>query len=133
MYVVYESFLQMVADYPEAYRGEAGADFLRVVPASWDETRVLEGKIGEYIVVARRRGRDWYIGAMTNETGRSLQVPLKFLGKGAYQLQAFADGEQAATNPKQILVSTKKVKAGETLTLQLAPSGGYAAHLQAAI
>ncbi|HEX8119069.1 MAG TPA: glycoside hydrolase family 97 catalytic domain-containing protein, partial [Pyrinomonadaceae bacterium] len=60
MYVVYESPLQMVADHPGAYRGQPGAEFLRDVPASWDETRVLAGEIGKYIVVARRRGRDWF-------------------------------------------------------------------------
>lgn len=135
MYVVYESFLQMVADYPEAYRGEAGADFLRVVPSSWDETRVVEGKIGEYIVVARRRGRDWFIGAMTNETGRTIKVPLRFLDKGSYRLKSFGDGREAATNPKQVIVGTNKMRInrwmGAQLIIQMAPSGGYAAHLQA--
>src|ERR1044072_8627122 len=82
MYVVYESPLQMVADSPSAYRGQPGSEFLRVVPASWDETRVLEGKIGEAIVVARRRGREWFVGAMTNEQPREIRVPLRFLGRG---------------------------------------------------
>ncbi|UCH09852.1 MAG: glycoside hydrolase family 97 protein [Fidelibacterota bacterium] len=66
MFVVYESPLQMVSDYPGAYRGEPGADFLKQVPASWDEIRVLSGVIGDYAVIARRQDRDWFIGAMTN-------------------------------------------------------------------
>ena len=132
MYVVYESPLQMVSDYPEAYRGQPGADFLRVVPASWDETKVLSGKIGEHIAIARRRGQDWFIGAMTNETSRALRLPLNFLGKGEYNITAYADGPAAATEPKQVAISTDKTRAGETLTLQLAPSGGYAAHLKPA-
>jgi alpha-glucosidase len=130
MYVVYESPLQMVADAPVAYRGQPGAEFLRAVPTSWDETRVLEGSIGESIVVARRRGREWFVGALTNEQPRTIRVPLGFLGRGAYTLDAFADGSDAANDPKQLSVSTSRVRAGETLTLLLAPSGGYAAHLK---
>ena len=130
MYVVYESPLQMVADAPVAYRGQPGTEFLRVVPTSWDETRVLEGLIGESIVVARRRGRDWFVGALTNEQPRTIRVPLRFLGRGAYTLNAFADGSDAANDPKQLSVSTSIVRAGGTLTLRLAPSGGYAAHLK---
>jgi len=130
MYVVYESPLQMVADAPSAYRGQPGSEFIRVVPTSWDETRVLEGEIGESIVVARRRGREWFVGAMTNEQPRTLKVPLNFLGRGPFTLNAFADGADAARDPKQIAGSTSTVRAGETLTLRLAPSGGYAARLK---
>jgi alpha-glucosidase len=130
MYVVYESPLQMVADAPVAYRGQPGAEFLRAVPTSWDETRVLEGLIGESIVVARRRGREWFVGALTNEQPRTIRVPLRFLGRGAYTLNAFADGADAANDPKQLSVSTSRVRAGATLTLRLAPSGGYAAQLK---
>jgi alpha-glucosidase len=129
MYVVYESYLQMVSDFPGAYRGEPGADFLRIVPASWDETRVLAGEIGKFIVVARRRGREWFVGAMTNESARTLKLPLGFLKKGAYRLQEYADGRDAATDPKQISATERTLKAGETLTLKLAPAGGYAARL----
>ncbi|HEX8502918.1 MAG TPA: glycoside hydrolase family 97 protein, partial [Pyrinomonadaceae bacterium] len=95
MYVVYDSPLQMVSDHPGAYRGEPGADFLRAVPASWDETRVPEGRIGEFIVTARRRGREWFVGAMTNEQGRTLRLPLGFLGRGRYHLTEYADGPGA--------------------------------------
>ena len=130
MYVVYESPLQMVADHPGAYRGQPGAEFLREVPASWDETRVIAGEIGEYIIVARRRGREWFVGAMTNERQRTLRLPLGFLGRGSYRLTAFADGEGAADDPKQISVSDATVSASETLTLRLAPGGGYAARLK---
>ncbi|HLM56652.1 MAG TPA: glycoside hydrolase family 97 protein, partial [Pyrinomonadaceae bacterium] len=86
MYVVYESPFACVSDSPGAYRGQAGADFLKAVPTSWDETRALAGEVGEYVVVARRRGRDWYVGAMTNERGREVRVPLTFLGGGDYRL-----------------------------------------------
>lgn len=129
MYVVYESPLQMVSDHPGAYRGEPGADFLRVVPASWDETRVPEGRVGEFILTARRRGREWFVGAMTNEQARTLRLPLGFLGRGQYRLTEYADGPGADTDPKRLTISERAVRAGETLTIKLAPSGGYAARL----
>jgi alpha-glucosidase len=128
MYVVYDSPLQMVADYPGAYRGQPGAEFLKEVPASWDETRVLAGEIGKYVVVARRRGDSWFVGAMNNEEPRTLRVPLNFLSR-RYSLKAYADGEGAAADPKRLSVTNVNVKAGDTLTLKLAPGGGYAARL----
>jgi alpha-glucosidase len=129
MYVVYDSPLQMVADHPGAYRGQPGADFLRVVPTSWDETRVIDGGIGEFILVARRRGREWFVGGMTNEAARTLRLPLGFLGAGEYELTEYADGADAGADPKQVAVSARRVRAGEILSVRLAPSGGYAARL----
>jgi len=131
MYVVYESPLQMVADSPGAYRGQPGSEFIRVVPASWDETRVLAGEIGKYIVVARRRGRDWFIGAMTNEEPRTLRLPLDFLGRGLYSLRAFGDVNDLGADPKLIDHPWGDVNAGRALTIKMAPSGGYAARLRA--
>lgn len=132
MYVVYESPLQMAADSPGAYRGQPGSEFIRLVPTSWDETRVLAGEIGKYIVVARRRGTSWFVGAMTNEEARTLRVPLNFLGRGAYRLDEFADGADASSEPTHLSVSASRARAGQTLSLRLAPSGGYAAQLKPA-
>jgi len=80
MFVVYECPLQSVADSPDRYRNAAGFDFIKAVPADWDETRFIAGDTGEYVVLARRKGSDWYVGAMTNETARTIDVPLSFLG-----------------------------------------------------
>lgn len=87
MYVVYDSPFVMLADSPDSYIGADGAmtpgsDFLKDVPASWDETRFLSGAIGEHVAIARRKGATWYIGAMTNESGRKVRVPLDALGAG---------------------------------------------------
>jgi alpha-glucosidase len=127
MYVVYDSPFACVADAPEAYRGQAGADFLKVVPSTWDETRVLAGEIGKYIVMARRHGTDWYLGAMTNEDPREVQVPLDFLGSANYQTTIYADGKA----PAEVTIAQKTIAAGlksaRKLTLKLAPSGGVAA------
>jgi len=128
MYVVYDSPFQMVSDGPAAYRNADGAEFIQEVPTSWDETRILAGDIGQYIVSARRKGDTWYIGAMTNEAGRTLKLPLSFLGKGAYSAHVLQDG----ATPTRLLTSDSKVDAAHSLTLKLAPSGGAVAVIRPA-
>lgn len=123
MYVVYDSPFQMVSDAPAAYKNADGAQFVQTVPTSWDETRILAGDIGQYIVTARRKGDTWYIGAMTNEAGRTLKVPLSFLGKGSYNANVLQDGADAT----RLKASDSKVSAAQSLTLKLAPSGGAVA------
>ncbi|MHA4868186.1 glycoside hydrolase family 97 protein [Duganella sp. PWIR1] len=125
MYVVYDSPFQMVSDSPAAYKNADGswadgAEFVQTVPTSWDETRILAGDIGQYIVSARRKGDTWYIGAMGNEAGRTVKVPLSFLGKGAFNAQVLQDGADA----NHLKASSSKVSATQSITLKLAPSGG---------
>lgn len=122
MYVVYASPFVAVADSPDAYADAEGVQFLRDVPASWDATRVLDGAIGERIAIARRHGRDWYLGAMSNEQARTLALPLDFLGKGRWQATLYLDGDA----PDRVKVETREVRASETLALPLAGSGGAA-------
>ncbi len=134
MYVVYDSPLQMLSDSPAAYRGEPGAEFLKAVPASWDETRVLDGKIGEYVVIARRRGSDWFVGAMTDGP-RKLSLPLSFLGSGAFDATVYADVPESAQQPTKLGITPKKVAAtgpAATLTLDLVSGGGAAIQLRPA-
>jgi alpha-glucosidase len=129
MYVVFDSPLSMVSDSPVTYAASpAGLDFISGVPTSWDETRVLSGEIGQFIVVARRKGADWYVGAMTNETGRTVKVPLGFLGAGAFM----ADIRQDGAEPTALAASTKQVAAKDALVLKLAPSGGGVVRLSPA-
>ncbi|MEA9822021.1 glycoside hydrolase family 97 protein [Xanthomonas campestris pv. raphani] len=125
MYVVYESPFAVVSDSPEQYENIPAAQFLRDVPASWDETRAIEGAIGEHIVLARRSGKDWYVGAMTNEQARTLQVPLTFLSKGTWTATIYADGAA----PTEVNIETRKLTRNDSLQLQLAASGGAAIRL----
>jgi alpha-glucosidase len=126
MYVVYESPLVMVSDYPEAYENQPGIEFIERVPTVWDETRVLAGRPGESVVVARQRGAEWYVGAMTNWDARDLEIPLSFLGAGGYEAQVFADGKDADKVATSLSIARKRVKAGDRLTVHLAPGGGVA-------
>jgi alpha-glucosidase len=125
MFVVYESPLTVVADTPDAYRGQPETAFISQVPTTWDETRFLSGEIGQSIVLARRKGDDWYVGAMTNEQGRKVRVPLGFLGEGRFEATLYADGG----SPTQTRISTRTVTARDTLDLSLAGSGGAAVRI----
>lgn len=107
--------------------------WLYQIPSVWDESRALAGGIGEYVAIARRSGRTWYVGAMTNEEQRVLEVPLAFLGDGTWTATVYADGTPAATpNGTPVEVSARTVHAGDSLTMSLAPSGGQAVVLQPA-
>src|SRR5262249_11098396 len=94
-YVVYQNHLPMVADYPSAYRGHPGLPVLAAIPTTWDDTRVLDGRVGEYVVVARRSGREWHIGAMTDGKARTMRLPLRFLAKGRFEAELWRDDERA--------------------------------------
>jgi alpha-glucosidase len=126
IYVVFESPLQMVSDAPEAYRDQPGFDFIRRVPTAWDETRFLTGEPGRDIVLARRLGKSWYLGAMTSDEARTERVPLGFLPSGKYRATVWQDG----ANPNEVVRSELSVKAGDSLTLKLAVAGGAAVILE---
>jgi alpha-glucosidase len=125
MFVVYESPFQMVADSPDAYENAPGYDFVKLVPAAWDETRFLGGDIDSHVVVARRKGKDWYVGVMGNEQAREVVVPLSFLGEGKFKAKIWADG----ATPTTLNISEWAVGSADTIALKLAPSGGGAVRI----
>lgn len=130
MYVVYESPLQMLCDNPSNYRKEPECmEFLSAVPAIWDETKVLNAKISDYIVVARRSGKEWYIGAMTDWNKRELAFDLSFLGEGKYKMILYRDGDNADRNAIDYKKEVKTVKATNSQVIKLAPGGGWVARL----
>jgi len=130
MYVVFESPLQMLSDSPSRYREhQECTDFLAPVPTVWDETKALDGKIGEYIIMARRTGTTWYIGALTSWTQRKVEIDFSFLPEGKYNLEFFRDGANSNRYAQDYMRETRTVSAGEKLTVQLASGGGWAARL----
>ena len=130
--VVYESELGVLCDSPYNYLGSpAGLEFYKVVPATWDETRGLNGEPGEYVTVARRSGNRWFIGSMNGDTARTLQVPLTFLPAGRYTLHAFADRPDTPDYPDRVDTVVRTIDAGAVLTITMAPGGGYAAWIEA--
>lgn len=129
MYVVYLSPLGVLADSPDTYAASpAGLEFIKSVPTSWDETRYIAGEIGQSVVVARRKGRVWYVGAMNNDEGRAVSVPLDFLGKGKFKATIWADGDK----PDALAKSEREVTEADHIDLQLAGSGGAALLIQPA-
>lgn len=132
LYVVIYSPLQMAADLLENYeKNPAPFQFIKDVPVDWDDTRVLNGEVGDYVTIARkeRGGDNWYLGSLTDEDGRTLTVPLSFLDEGRrYTAQIYRDGDKAhwKTAPQDIVIEERSVTRGDTLTLKLAPGGGQA-------
>jgi alpha-glucosidase len=137
LYVVLYSPLQMAADLPENYEHQPAFQFIRDVAVDWDTTRVLEGRIGDYVVVARRErgGQGWFVGAITDEEARTFDIPLSFLTKGRrYVAEIYADGPGAhwLTNPLPVAISQRAVTAASHLRLVLAPGGGQAMRIRPA-
>ena len=130
MYVVYESPLQMLSDSPSNYEREPESlEFLREVPTEWDDTVPLDGKISQYLVVARRNGKEWYVGAMSDWTPRDLQIGLSFLPAGEFTMEAYEDGINADRMASDYKKTTARVSQGSDLKIHLAPGGGWAARI----
>jgi alpha-glucosidase len=129
LYVVYENPMPMVADTPSAYEGQAGFEFIRDVPTTWDETRFLVGEPGEYIVIARRSGDVWYLGGITNWSPREFDLPLGFLGSGDYAAKFYVDGPDAESQPNDLCVLAEPVSAASTRRITMHKGGGVTAIL----
>ncbi|NQT96228.1 MAG: glycoside hydrolase family 97 protein [Candidatus Marinimicrobia bacterium] len=134
LYVVIYSPLHMAADLPENYRDHPAFQFIKDVPTDWEETIVLNGEIGDFITIARqdRNSGDWYIGSISDENGRVLEITLDFLDpKCKYRAEIYADAPEAdwKTNPYAYEIKRKKINYGDCLILDLAPGGGAAIRL----
>jgi len=136
-YVVLYSPLQMAADLPENYRKfPAPFQFIKDVPTDWAQTLVPNGEVGDYVTIVRkdRNSDDWYLGSVTDENARTLEVRLDFLDAGrSYRAQIYRDGANAdfRTHQFAIAIERRSVRRGETLQLKLAPGGGQAIRFQA--
>ncbi len=131
LYVVIYSPMQMAADLPENYKGQAAFKFIEDVPADWEQTKILEGKIGAYITTVRkdRNSSEWFLGSITNETARTSEVKLDFLTPGVqYKAEIYQDGKDASAdiNPLPVDITSQLVDSNTTFTLKLAAGGGTA-------
>jgi alpha-glucosidase len=127
MYVVYQNHMSMIADYPNALRGQDGLDFIVEVPANWDETCVLHAEYGKCLIIARRKGDNWYIGGMSAEACER-ELPLDFLKDGKYAAKLYLD--DPAGGPTALTINSQPVKAGGTLKVAMPKSGGVAASVK---
>jgi len=127
MYVVFESPLQMLADNPSNYKREPEClRFLSQVPTEWDDTKVLEAKVGDYVIVARRNGDYWYVGGMTDWTARDMNVDLNFLPEGTYTVETYKDGLNADKSAVDFKYEKKQLTNKDQIKLHMAPGGGFA-------
>lgn len=128
MYTTYYAPLQMLADSPSKYMKEQECtDYIAQIPTTWDETIGLDGKIGEYSIVARRKGTTWYIAAMTNWNARDLTIDLSRLKNIGTQANIFADGINADREATDYKHTTQTVSADTRFNVHLAPGGGWTA------
>ena len=130
LYVLYESPLQMLSDSPSNYMKEQECtDFLVNIPVVWDDLKVLEAKIADYLLLARRSGNDWFVGALTDWNAREMVLDLSFLPAGEFIIEIFQDGINADKHAQDYKHLKKNVKQGEKLKINLAPGGGWVARI----
>jgi alpha-glucosidase len=129
MYVVLENALGMVCDDPDAYIGQPGFEFIQQVPTTWDETHVIDAKPSEYLAIARRKGSDWYIGAITNHEARTIIHPFDFLPDGNYTAEIWSDAPATDTDLNHILKKVENVNKQTVMSMVLAAGGGQVVHI----
>jgi alpha-glucosidase len=138
LYVVIYSPVQMAADLPENYEKRPGPfQFIKDVPTDWDDTRVLNGEVGDFVTIARkdRNSDDWYVGAVTDENARTVRIPLDFLESGRrYTARLYRDAGDASwdSNPSAIVIETRPARREDSWELSIAPGGGFAIRFEAA-
>ncbi len=119
----------MVADYPAAYEGQPGFDFIKEVPTVWDDIKVPNAEVGAYVAIARRKGTDWYVGSINNSEARTIQVPLNFLSPGNYSAELYSDAPDVAENPNHLTKEIKTVNSSDIITIKLSAGGGHVMRL----
>jgi len=125
-YIVFESPLSMMCDNPSNYLQEKEClDFIASVPTTWDNTVAMDGKIGEYVAIARQKGTDWYVGAITDWSARALELDLSFLGEGVFRAEVFRDGVNAHRVGRDYKKEVVTIPACKKLKISMAPGGGY--------
>jgi alpha-glucosidase len=132
MVVIY-SPLQMAADLIENYKGHPAFQFIKDVPVNWDDTKAINGKIGDYVTIARKKNNSWYIGSITDENARDFTFKLDFLDADTqYEAIIYADGPNAdwQTNPLDYSIEKKLVRKGDDFRIVLAKGGGQAVVLR---
>lgn len=128
MYTIFDAPLQMLADSPSKYiKEQETTNFISKIPTTWDEVVPLDGRLGQYVAVAKRKGTTWYVAAMTDWTPCQLTISLSMLGSGQHQAEVFADGVNADRDATDYQLSTLTVAQGDSITIRLAPAGGWSA------
>lgn len=130
LYVIFESPLQMLSDTPSAYMKEQECtDFIAEIPVVWDDIRVLKAKLGDYILLARRSGKNWFVGGISDWNSREMELDLSFLPPGEYQMDIFRDGINADRHAQDFRHIKTSAASGEKMKINMAPGGGWVAKI----
>jgi alpha-glucosidase len=130
LYVIYESPLQMLADSPSNYMKEQECtDFIVKVPVVWDDIKVFDAEVGNYLLLARRSGNEWFVGALTDWRKRVMDLDFSFLPSGNYTMEVFRDGMNADKYAQDYKHLKTEVKSGDKIKIQLAAGGGWVARI----
>jgi alpha-glucosidase len=130
LFVCLESPIINAADHPSHYRDQPGLDFLKIVPTVWDDTRALDAAVGEHVVIVRRHGDKWFLGALTDRNARDIPVKLDFLGSGSWTLKLWKDAPDSDTVGEHLVTEQRTVTPGDILALHLARAGGAVAYFE---
>ena len=125
-FVIYESPLTVVCDHPDHILGQAGADFLKIVPTVWDDIKFLGGYPGDFVAIAKRSGEEWFVGVMNNSTGKSIEIRFDFLPPGHYEFETWADTKKSGNEPTELKKSVQKIEVGATSKVTMSDNGGFA-------
>ena len=126
-FVIYESPLTVVCDHPKHILNQPGADFLKLVPTVWDDTRFISGYPGDYIALARQNAGNWYVGILNNSHSKEIEIKLDFLPEGDYEIEFWADSKKSDKIPTELQQKKQSIKGGDTFKVKLAKNGGYVA------
>jgi len=126
-FVIYESPLTVVCDHPDNILNRAGSEFLKIVPTTWDDIKFIGGYPGEYVAIAKRSDKKWFLGIMNNSIGKTVNVNLDFLPAGNFVIEMWADSKKSDKEPMELKKSEKSVKSGDTIKIKMAKNGGFVA------
>jgi alpha-glucosidase len=126
-FVIYESPLTVVCDHPDNILYQPGADFLKIVPTTWDDIKFIGGYPGDYVAIAKRSGDKWFVGVMNNSIGKTVELNLAFLPPGNYSAETWSDTKNSDKEPKEIKKGIISIKSPGVLKIIMAKDGGYTA------
>ena len=130
MYIVFEAPFEMLSDNPTNYKREQeSTNFIAAVPTVFDETLALDGRVGEYVVLARRKADSWFLGAMGNWNERDISIDLSFLGDGHFEAEVFKDGINADREASDYKREVLKLSGKDKLSVHLSTGGGWVARI----
>ncbi|MEI6677943.1 MAG: glycoside hydrolase family 97 protein [Mariniphaga sp.] len=129
-FVIYESPLTVICDHPDHILNQPGADFLKLVPTTWDDIHFIDGYPGEYVAIAKKTGNEWYIGVMNNSKEKEITIKMDFIAPGAHPIDIWADAKDAGQEPKNLKISSQIIKSGDLIKIKLANNGGWVARIR---